>query len=167
MHRRRWPLGYFCVAPVMTWINGETPVPPGAKGLGALVSLVGCRVGSVRAERRGGQAGGVDQIDRRVVGPAVTHGDGAGHLRGGDNDFVAVDDRVRPVPWTILAADGKPLELALRTVAHQRSEGVSFETERIGFGQGCGLQASVGMFESDNGLAISKMDGVEDRSGVG
>src|SRR5689334_906230 len=74
----------------------------------------------VGAERRGGEAGAVVEIARRVVGPAVAHRDGRGDLGGRYDDLGAVDFRLGPDPLAVGAADGEALEFA-RVVADERS----------------------------------------------
>src|SRR5687767_5898833 len=63
----------------------------------------------VGAERDGRQAGVVVEVAHRVVRPGVADGDGLLHLVAADDDRVAVDLGVGPVPLLVLAGDGEAL----------------------------------------------------------
>src|SRR5689334_6856130 len=66
----------------------------------------------IGAERRGGQAVPVEEVDDWMIGPAVAYGSRVGDLRAGDDDAVALDLRLRVRELAVFARDGKALQLA-------------------------------------------------------
>ena len=91
----------------------------------------------VRAERRGGEVGGVVEIAAcRVVGPGVAHGDGLRYLRVGQQNGVAINLGVGPDELLVRSSDGKVFRRTLFGgescgVAELHADGVAFELHRV------------------------------------
>jgi hypothetical protein len=74
----------------------------------------------IGAEWSRGQTCLVIQVGGGAVGPGIADSHGLGYGGRGDDAGVALNFGICPLPFPILAADGKSFELALRAVANQR-----------------------------------------------